>query len=304
MQCVNVKSNDLSSVVASVQTHSGGTWLTAAMSQSQGAVIVNANPAGLSAGVYLGAVTLTSSAAASVQFPVVLVVEGGSPPALAAGPGLLTAFAPQSVSENVNGPFAICVSSASVPLTFSVQASTTDGGGWLTVGNTGGTTPTCISYSIAAPLEAGNYTGSVVITSGNQSITIPAMLTVEEPPGPPLLGAISNAASSIPGALYPREVIAIDGLNLGPVTPATPSAGAQGQFPTSVSGVTVNLDGIPVPILYASQTLINAQVPTGLTGSSVTVQVQNSSGSTAMWTVPLVVPPTAQPTPRRRPRLH
>jgi hypothetical protein len=304
-QCVPVIPNDLSSVVASVQTHSGGNWLSASMSQSQGAVIVNANPVGLSAGVYLGAVTLTSSIAASIQFPVVLVMEGGSPPALAAGPGLLTAFAPQSVSENVNGPFAICVSSASVPLTFSVQASTSDGGGWLTVGGTSGTTPDCISYGIATPVAAGNYSGNIVITAGTQSITIPVMVTVAEPPGAPLLGAVASAASAMPGALYPGEVIAIDGLNLGPATPASPIPGAQGQFfLTTVSGVTVLIGGIPAPILYASQTLINAQGPDGLTGSSTTVQVQNSSGSTAAWTVPLVSPPTAQPTTRPHPRLH
>jgi uncharacterized protein (TIGR03437 family) len=91
----------------------------------------------------------------------------------------------------------------------------------------------------------------------------------------------------MPGALYPGEVAAIDGLNLGPATPASPIPGAQGQFfLTTVSGVTVLIGGIPAPILSASQTLITAQVPDGLRGSSATVQVQNSSGSTATWTVP------------------
>jgi len=59
----------------------------------------------------------------------------------------------------------------------------------------------------------------------------------------------------------------------------------------------VLIGGIPAPILYASQTLITAQVPQGLTGSSATVQVQNGSGSTATWTVPLATPPTAQRLP-------
>ncbi len=288
LQCVTVTPNDLSSVVASVQTHSGGNWLSASISQSQGAVIVNANPAGLGVGVYLGAVTLSASGVAPYQFPVVLVVEGGSQPALNAGPG----------------PFGICASSASVPITFTVQVSTSDGGGWLTVGSTSGTTPTCFSYSWPNNLPAGNYSGSIVITGGSQSITIPVMFNVAEPPGSPLLGAFVSAESAMPGALYPGEVVAIDGLNLGPVTPVTLPADTQGQFPTTVSGATVLIGGIPAPILFASQTLISAQVPTELTGSSATVQVQNGSGSTAAWAVPLATPPTTQPTTRPHPRIH
>jgi hypothetical protein len=304
-ECFNVNP-DLSSLAASVQTHSGGNWLSASV--SQGAVVVSANPAGLGVGVYVGAVTLTASGIASGQFPVVLLVEGGTPPALVAAPGLVTEFEP-----NAGGgiqPFSVCVNSTSVPLTFSVQVSTSDGGNWLTPGNSSGTTtsgsgPICINFSVnAVPLAPGNYSANIVFASGTQSVTVPVTLTVAEPPGLPLLGVVASAASAMPGALFPGEVVAIDGLNLGPVTPATPSASAQGQFPTTVSGVTVLIGGIPAPILYASQTLINAQVPYGLTGSSTTVQVQNSSGSTATWTVPLVAPPTAQPTTRPHLRLH
>jgi uncharacterized protein (TIGR03437 family) len=127
---------------------------------------------------------------------------------------------------------------------------------------------------------------------------------VAEPPRSPLLGAVASSASAMPGALYSGEIVAIDGLSLGSVTPVTPSASTQGQFPTTVNGVTVLIDGIPAPILYESQTLITVQVPQGLTGSSATVQVQNGSGSTATWTLPLVATLAPQPTTRLHPRLH
>jgi hypothetical protein len=148
-QCFDVNP-DLSSLAASVQTHSGGNWLSATV--SQGAAVVSANPAGLGVGVYVGAVTLTASGIASGQIPVMLVVEGGSLPALVAAPGLVTEFEP-----NAGGgiqPLSVCLNSTSVPLAFSVQVSTSDGGNWLTAANNGGATsgagPECINFSVNA----------------------------------------------------------------------------------------------------------------------------------------------------------
>jgi hypothetical protein len=283
-QCVNVIPNDLSSVTASVQTHSGGNWLSAAISQAQGAVIVSANQAGLSAGIYLGAVTLTASGIAPTQFPVVLQVEGGSPPALVVGPGFISAFEPLAGGGvQPFGPNMICVTSLSVPQNFTVQVSTSDGGAWLTTGYSSGTTPECVSVSInAVPLAPGNYSGNISFTSWVQSANVQVALVVAEPPGVPLLGAVVSADSTIPGALYPGEILAIHGLNLA--------------LSTAASGVNVLVGGIPASILSATPTLISAVVPYAVAGpSSVTVQVENSSGSTAVWTVPLAPQPAARP---------
>src|ERR1019366_9318194 len=130
------------------------------------------------------------------------------------------------------------------------------------------------------PLAPGTYSANIVFTSGTQSLTVPVTLNVAQPAALPLLGAVASAASEVPGALYPGEVLAIHGLNLGPATPSVPSVSAQGQFLTTVSGVSVLIGGIPASILYASQTLISALVPYEVAGQpAVTVQVQNSSGS-------------------------
>ena len=282
-QCVPVIPNDLSSVVASVQTHSGSNWLSASLSGSQGAVVVSANPAGLNPGVYLGAVTLTAVGAASVQFPVVLVVEGSSQPALVASPGsvAIDEFLGGSGDASLTGGSnSICVASGDAPLTFSVQVSTSDGGNWLSAGNTSTTTPACVNYNInTVSLAAGNYSGSIVFISGTQSVSVPVTLTVVESPGSPLLGAVASAASESVGVLYPGEVIAIHGLNLEPVPPERPSA----------NGLNVLIGGISAPILDASPALITAMVPYDVTRQhDVTVQVQNNNGSTATWDVPLV----------------
>ena len=277
-QCFNMNPG-LSSLAAAVQTHSGGNWLS--VSVSQGTVAVTTNPAGLSAGIYLGAVTLTANGVASAQFPVVLVVEAISisPPALTAGPGLVTAFESQAGAAGVQplGPNMICVTSESVPQNFTVQISTSDGGGWLSVANTGGTTPECIGFSFnATQLGPGTYSGNIVFTSGTQSANVQVALVVGEPPGQPLLGAVVSADSTIPGAIYPGEILAIHGLNL------TPSM--------------VLVGGIPATILSATPTLISTLVPYTLAGaSSVTVQVQNTNSSTAVWTLPLAPQPAARP---------
>ena len=280
-ECFNVNP-DLSSLAATVQTHSGGNWLSASV--SQGAVLVNANAAGLRAGVYLGAVTLTASGVASGQVPVVLVVESGPPPALVAGPGLLFFGLAAGASGST-----VCVTSESVPINFGLQVSTSDGGGWIEAGG-GGTTPACFQVSVdATGLAPGVYSGNIAISGGQQSVSISVKFGVTPGvlAGPPLLGSVASAASEIPAALSPGEIIAIHGQNLGPLAPAGPSVNAQGQFSTRVSGVSVMIGGLPAPILSASQAQVNTVVPYEVAGqSAITVQVQNVNASTGEWSVP------------------
>ena len=275
---------DLSSLAATVATHSGGNWLSASI--SNGNVLVSANAAGLGTGVYLGTVTLTANAVASAQFPVVLVVEGSAPPALVAGPGLLLfPLQPDNLQAGQ-----VCVSSESVPITFGVQVSTGDGGNWLQTEG-GGTTPACFQVSAdVTALMPGSHSGNVIISGGQQSVSIPVRVNVPPPSpsgGPPLLGSIASAASEIPASLSPGEIVAIHGQNLGPSTPAGPSVNTQGQFATTVAGVSVTIGGYPAPLLFASQTQINTVVPYEVAGeSALTVQVQNGNNSTAKWSVP------------------
>jgi len=282
-ECFNVNP-DLSSLAVSVQTHSGGAWLSANV--SQGSVLVSANAAGLSAGVYLGAVTLAANDVASGQFPVLLLVESGPLPALVAGPGLFFFRLPSGAMTATP----VCVTSDQVPTTFGVQVSTSDGGGWLHAVLAGGTTPVCSQvYVDATALTPGAYNGKIVISGGPQSVTIPVEMSVTEQValGPPLLGSVASAASELTTALSPGEIVTIHGLNLGPSPPAGPSLNAQGQFSTAVAGVSVLFGGYPGPILYASQTQINTVVPYEAAGSSaITVQVQNGNVSTAEWAVP------------------
>jgi uncharacterized protein (TIGR03437 family) len=247
---------------------------------------VSANAAGLRAGVYLAAVTLTATGVASGQLPVVLVVESGPSPALVAGPGLLSfPLQPDNLAAGQ-----VCVTSGSVPITFAIQPSTSDGGGWLNAQFSGATTPACFQVGAdASGLAPGIYNGNIILSGAQQSVSVAVRLSVTPAvvAGPLLLGSVASAASETPAALSPGEIIAIHGQNLGPMQPAGPVVSAQGQFATAVAGVAVTIGGYPTPILSASQTQINTVVPYEVAGQqAITVQVQNMNTSTAQWAIP------------------
>src|SRR5579883_1279841 len=62
------------------------------------------------------------------------------------------------------------------------------------------------------------------------------------------------------GPISPGELIAIFGTNIGPSAPA-PMSVTGGYVDTSLSGVSVSIDGKPAPIIYASANQVNVQVP-------------------------------------------
>ena len=96
------------------------------------------------------------------------------------------------------------------------------------------------------------------------------------PGGTPLMRifGIANAAfGPLLGRVVPAELISIYGPHIGPATPVTATA-ASGFLPTSLAGVQVLLNGVAVPLLYVSDSQINAVVLQSATpNSSITVQI-------------------------------
>jgi uncharacterized protein (TIGR03437 family) len=77
----------------------------------------------------------------------------------------------------------------------------------------------------------------------------------------PLIQSIQNAASGTATAIAPQMLVAIFGQSLATST-ASPPAGF--PLPNQLAGTSVTFNGISAPLLYASPTQINAQVPTGV----------------------------------------
>ena len=86
---------------------------------------------------------------------------------------------------------------------------------------------------------------------------------------------VTNAATNLAGAIAPGEIVTIFGTGLGPAQLTT----------SNPTGSSVQFNGTPAGILYASSTQVAAIVPSVTTGATVQVTVQYNGQSTAPFTV-------------------
>jgi len=102
----------------------------------------------------------------------------------------------------------------------------------------------------------------------------------------PIVGSVGNAASYDSTAIAPGELIAIFGVNMGPMPPLTMTETANPGFAdTTLGGVTVQIEGLAAPLLYVSNTQINAQVPYEVTQGNNQSVVVSYGSNTATWPV-------------------
>jgi uncharacterized protein (TIGR03437 family) len=92
---------------------------------------------------------------------------------------------------------------------------------------------------------------------------------------------IANAAyGPLLGRIVAAELISIYGPHIGPATPATATADPSGALPTSLAGVQVLINGVAMPLLYVSDSQINAVAPQSATpNSSMTVRIVSNGVS-------------------------
>jgi trimeric autotransporter adhesin len=104
---------------------------------------------------------------------------------------------------------------------------------------------------------------------------------------PAVIRGVENAASGSSYAVVPQMLVSIYGSNF-----ASQTVIASGSpLPTQLGGASVTFNGIAAPLLYVSSGQINAQVPSGLQGSSsANVVVQTPLGASAAF--PVTVTPT------------
>lgn len=109
---------------------------------------------------------------------------------------------------------------------------------------------------------------------------------------PPMaITSVLNAASELGGSVAPGELVRIGGQTVGP-SPAVSATVPFVQAPTTtLGGTAATVNGIPAPILYASSSQTNIQIPYAVAGASQAAVVLTTGGQTASYTVPIV--PTA-----------
>jgi len=130
----------------------------------------------------------------------------------------------------------------------------------------GGTVAAALAVDSSGAVHAGGATGLI---SAFQAGFAPGQTAA------PWTFGVGNAAGGVlSGRLAPGELISIYGLHLGPKVPLSATFDAAGFLPTTLGGIQVTIDGIPAPLLYVSDTQINAVAPVKLpAGSSVELQL-------------------------------
>ncbi len=102
-----------------------------------------------------------------------------------------------------------------------------------------------------------------------------------QPWAPRIFGIANAAFGPVGGRIVGGEAISIYGPHIGPTTPATAAPDASGTMPKTLGGVRVSINGAPVPLLYVSDSQVNAVTPVNLSGGTVRVRVGLNDVDTA-----------------------
>ncbi|MGA3016162.1 MAG: BACON domain-containing carbohydrate-binding protein [Bryobacteraceae bacterium] len=155
--------------------------------------------------------------------------------------------------------------------------------GWMSItGASSGTGAGSIGYNIIANTSVartGNiHVGPLLFTVTQQATPAPAVQ----------LNAILNGGSYAQGAISPGEVVAVFGVNIGPLAQVQHPAGS---FPTTLGNVQVLFGGVPAPLIFVSATQVNAVVPYAASGSTqAQVQYQSTASNTLTLAVQAATP--------------
>ncbi len=266
-----------------VSTGVGGNWLSVDTSSgtTPGTVNVKADPTGLQPGTYTGTVTVTSAGATGSPQTVNVTLNVVQAQTFTATPSTLDFNYVIGTQTTLQAKtVALTSSGGTANFTATVSSSAT----WLVVSPTSGTTPATLTVSIQpAGLAAGNYTGTINITSPSSATTTAATITVNLTVAAvptPVITAIQNAASAIAGPVVPGENIVLYGTGIGPAT-LTMGTVTNNKLATTAGQTQVLFDGVPAPIYYASATQTSVFVPYGIAGRTSTQIVISYQGVTS-----------------------
>ena len=255
----------------------GGAFLTiisGASGTTTGSIRIAANMAGLTPNTYSGGITITpSGSGALVVIPVTLTISAAPPPP----PAPTLSVTPTALTFSSPGPAQQTISPTSSGPAIHYTTAVVSGAPWLSAAPAAGDTPASITVTVnPAGLAPGTYTGLLVITPASASSpqNVSVTLNVAAAPSPSIL-SVTNAASFVPSAVAPGEMVVIFGSSLGPpnLTPLT--LDPSGLVSTVLASARVTFDDIAAPVIYASARQVSAIVPYEVAGrATVRVQVE------------------------------
>jgi adhesin/invasin len=281
------------SVTAQVSTPAGGNWLQISTTQGQtaGTVVVTANPAGLSTGVYAGSVRFTPSDATvnSVAVPVILIVgcgQGGC----TIQPNILAvvnaaSFHPTGAPAAIMTIFGTMLSDA-IYQSSAFPLPTTLGPTSVTVNGVAAplfyVSPTQINFQMLSGVPAAGVTVSV-----NNATAMGTFARAASPSHPSSLTTVDPGLFVTPN----RRAAALN-VDLSPHTASTPipAGGYVILFLTGQGPVTPSVaDGTPAPASPLS--IINAPVQVTVGGQNAQVTYQGlAPGFAGLAQLNVIVP--------------
>ena len=248
---------------------------------------VTVNPVGLSAGTYTANIVLTPEGPNAVVTTIPLSLTVSAAALVTVSPASLTFLGQYNSSEPLT------VGSDGNPVAFTVTASDGAGPHWLTVSPSGATTPAQLTVSTnSTNLGEGVYSGQIVITGPNNTVTVPVQLTVSASNifsfAPPSVTFSAQTGSS---PSPPQQTVSVYG----------PSTGAAFSASTSSGGSWLSVSPIPSGPLAAVITVNPAGLKAGAYSGTVTL---TSPASTLPATLPVTLvvwdqQPTLTVTPPR-----
>lgn len=166
---------------------------------------------------------------------------------------------------------------------------------WISVDPSAGTvdSPFQVKVSIdTAELGVGQHAAVVTVAEGLTAkagpLTIPITINVvEPPPGPwisetPVLNAATYTLPGEPGyALSPGSIVSVFGADFAVGQHAAESI----PLPLSLGGVSLTFNGIPAHLFFVNDHQINAQLPSGIGGTTAIVEVTNGQGKSELRAV-------------------
>jgi uncharacterized protein (TIGR03437 family) len=123
--------------------------------------------------------------------------------------------------------------------------------------------PSTLTITVTNPAPGGSVTATETVSNA------------------PTVGAVMNSASYDATAISPGELVAVFGINLGPMPPLTMTENANPGFvDTTLGGVSVQIGGQAAPLIYVSSTQVNLQVPYEVTlGANQNLVLTYGSGT-------------------------
>ena len=195
----------------------------------------------------------------------------------------------QSIAVDPTGNVWIAGTTSSTD--FPVTSGSPQGGEFVVEFNTTGS---ALSYgsrfpssTVAASIALDN--SGVLHAAGATGLV--STITPTQTSAPVLFGVANAAGGALAGRIAPGELISLYGENFGVATPAIGSFNSTGFLPTTLAGVQVTIGGAPAPLLYVSNTQINAVAPAAL-NSPANTQLRITVNGVAMPLFGAVIDPT------------